>query len=711
MPPPSRPRSSRPHADSFLTGCVITIAVMTAVVHAVSARPQLSWMWGAHFYGFYPGWLLVAATLALAAVVLAALIRRDGVAAAVTNAIAPFVKGRPIYATAAACLVAVTALFWFARISHTYLGDGNVIVEEIYTSHLLLEREPLTSLLQYAVYGTTGPWFHDANRSPDLNAQDALAVGSVLAGFLFLMVAAFLARELARLVKVEDDRHARVVAALLSLVVVTQGYMQLFFGYVENYSFYTVGVLAYLWLALAYLRGAVPLLCPALALIVCIALHLSSLVLAASLALLVIVALARRNARRAALRDLAIATAAACAVMLVFARIRHGYNMFATVASMIRTAFAGKANAGYAFSTEHYRDFFNEQLLVGPLGMFLFLPAAGAALLTPKLRRQPVAWFFLVVGVGYLAACWLMVDSNLGYARDWDLLAPSGLVITVAALVLLLLRGPPRTVLIAALVCALATSLYHTAPWIAVNADEGRSLARLQTLPLGHGRTEVVVSNYYRQRGDAENQRVWLERALVTNPNNVNAMYLLGVLDLRNGRYDDAIQWLERAVKMLPNKTEFRSSLVTALNRAGRAPEAIPHLDMLARAQPDNVTTQVSLGEALEMVGRDAEARSAFERAERLCSSIVEKHPDNARANSTYGFVLLRLGRPGEAEPRLRKAIAADPQSDAQCFLGYALRDLSRIPEAREQFQSCLALHPEFSGRQEIEDWLRRNPP
>lgn len=684
---------------------------MTAVVHAVSARPRLSWMWGAHFYRFYPGWLLVVATLALAAVVLAALIRRDAVAAAVTNVFAPFVAGRRIYVSAAVCIVAGTALFWFARISHTYLGDGNVIVEEIYTSHLLLEREPLTSLLQYAVYGTTATWFHDANRSPDLNAQDALAVGSVLAGFFFLIVAAFLARELARLVKFEDDRHARLVAALLSLVIVTQGYMQLFFGYVENYSFYTVGVLAYLWLALASLRGAAPLICPALALIVCIALHLSSLVLAASFALLIVVALARRNTRRAAIRDLAIATAVCAAVVLLFSRIRHGYNMLVTITTMIRTAFAAKGNAGYTFSTEHYRDFFNEQLLIGPLGMLLFLPAAIAALATPKLRRQPAAWFFLIAGLGYLVACWLLVDSNLTYSRDWDLLAPSGLAFTVAALALLLMWGAPRTVLIAALVCALATSGYHTIPWIAVNADEGRSVARLQTLPLERGRIEVVLSNYYRQRGDTENQRICLKRALVANPGNVNAIYLLGVLDLETGRYDEAVSSLGRAVRMLPNKVEFRKNLVIALNATNRVTDAIPHLEMLAGAEPGNLATQVALGEALDMAGRASESQAAFQRAERLCGSILEKHPDNAGVNSTCGFVLLRVGRLDEAERLLLKALAADPQSDASCFLGYVLRDLGRMPEARERFRSCLALHPEFSGRAEIEEWLAKNPP
>jgi predicted Zn-dependent protease len=183
------------------------------------------------------------------------------------------------------------------------------------------------------------------------------------------------------------------------------------------------------------------------------------------------------------------------------------------------------------------------------------------------------------------------------------------------------------------------------------------------------------------------------------------------VLDLQTGHYDEAVSSLEQAVRMLPNKVDFRKKLVIALNAANRVTDAIPHLEMLADAEPDNLTTQVELGEACDMAGRATESHAAFQRAEQLCGSILERHPDNAGVNSTCGFVLLRVGRLDEAERLLLKALAEDPQSDASCFLGYVLRNQGRVPEARERFQSCLALHPEFSGRLEIEEWLRRNPP
>jgi Flp pilus assembly protein TadD len=710
MAAPQRTRRAGVAPDRVLIGCVVVIAIATAVVHAVAAQPDLSWMWGTHFYGFYPRWVLIVATGILAAVVLATAFRRKQLSDVITNALTPALAGKRMFAFAAACVVAGTSLFWFARISHTYLGDGNIIVEEIDTSQQLLEREPLSSLLQYAVYRTTKSWFYDSNRSIELNAHDALAPGSVLAGFFFLIVAWLLANELARLVKVDQDRYTRVIGALLWLTIAAQGYVQLFFGYVENYSFYAVGVVTYLWLAMRYLRGAAPLLYPTLALILCFALHLSSLVLGASFVVLAIHALARRDSRSRALRDLGVATAIAFAVVLVFARVREGYNPVNTLLAMVRTAFAHESNRGYMFSGQHYRDFFNEQLLIGPLGMFLFLPATVAALLAKNVRRGPVAWFVLVAGLGYLIACWLIGDSNLGYARDWDLLSHSGLVFTTASLALLLLPRVRPAVVVAALVCAAATSLYHTAPWITLNADSSRSLARLETLPLGLGRTEVVMSTYYRQRGDTESQRLWLQRALATNPANVNAIYLLGALDLRTGRYEDAVVSLGQAVRIRPDKVMFRTALVQALTALNRLQEAIPHLEMLARTDPNSLSVQLTLGEALQGAGRIAEGQRAFEQAERLCRPIVASKPGDARITVAYGFILLRLGRLDEAERQLAKAIALDPGiADAHCFLGYVMRDQGRPEQARKEFETCLALNPAFGGRFEIEEWLSRH--
>lgn len=701
---------SRADFNRVLTGAVVGVAVFTAAVHVVAARRDLSWMWGAHFYGFYPPWLLITSTLALAAVIVATLFRRESLARVVTKAIGPALVGRRMIATAALCVAAGTASFWIARACHTYLGDGSIIVEGIDTDQTIVVGQPLTSLIQVAVYRTTTPWFYDANRSVELNAQDPLALSSVLAGFLFLAIAWLLARELARLATAAEPQQSGITA-LLWLVMVSQGYMQLFFGYVENYSYNAVGVLLYLWLSLRYLRGSGPLIYPAFALLLCGTLHLSSLVLGVSFLVLAAFGLWQRGSRARTLRDLAIVAGITVAVALAFSRVREGYNVFSTIAEMARTAFAQQAGRGYTFSIAHYRDFFNEQLLIGPLGMFLLVPSLVAAVLTSSLRRQPAVWFAAVAGVTLLVAAWLLRDARLSYARDWDLQAHTGLVYTTAALVLLLSSRVRHQVVVASLVCAFAASIYHTAPWIALNADETRSLARLETLPLAGGQPEVMISTYYRQRGDTDNQRLWLNRALQVNPTNVNAIHILGSLNLQTGRYEEAVRAFELALQIRPEKLSFRMSLVHALNALNRLPEAIPHLEILARADPNSLPVCIALAEALAQVGRMAESQRAFEEGERLCRPVLAQHPNDVSVVTAYGFIMMNLGRLEEAERHFANAITLDPRaSDPHCFLGYVLREQGRVAEAREQFQSCLTMNPTFGGRPEIETWLKSNP-
>ncbi len=705
MPKQKQPSVRVRSIDTAFWMSVVILAVATVVVHVVSSRPDRSWMWGAHFYAFFPTWVLILATGAVAAVLLVAALGRDKLVGFLDRAIL-LLRGRRFYIAAAVSIVAGTVLFWTARICHTYLGDGHIIVEEIDTSRLLLEREPLSSLLQYAVYGTTKPWFDSPNRPIEFIAQDALAPGSVAAGLFFLGIAWLLASEIARLRTTREDNEYRLHTVLIWLAIVLQGYVQLFFGYIENYTFYAVGVVAYLWLALRNLRGASPLLHPALALLLCFALHLSSFVLGASFLVLVVAALLQRERRLRALRDLAITAGVAIGVALVFSRMRAGYNPFQTLISMLKTAFVHENNPGYMFSAMHVRDFFNEQLLIGPLGMFLFVAAAAIA---PGVRgnRRGTALFFLLAGFGFLVACWLIGDSNLGYARDWDLLSHSGIVFTTGALALFFMQRMRRDTVAVAMACAVAVSAYHTIPWIATNTSEARSLARLKTLPLDKGRTEVVVSTWYRQRGDAENQRYWLQQALVKNPNNINAMYLLGALDFNSGHYQEAVASLEAALRLRPTQVMFRTLLVQSLYALNRVDEAIPHLEYLTQADQSNVQTIITLGEAYGMLGRRTEAVATYTRAEQLLRPRVEKHPNDSAANLLYGFTLFRCERSEESVVYLEKAVALDPQSrDGYCYLGYALRDVGRDTEAAERFRRCLSINPGFAARAEVESWL-----
>src|SRR5262245_580532 len=142
----TRPKPVVERTRSLDTSIVTVMVLLTAAmiaVHVISSRPPRLWMWGAHFYSFFPTWVLAVATIALSALVFVALFRRDSLVPLLDKGAAWLLPGRRFTAVAIAAVALGTSLFWFCRISHTYLGDGNIIVEEIDHKREILEREPL----------------------------------------------------------------------------------------------------------------------------------------------------------------------------------------------------------------------------------------------------------------------------------------------------------------------------------------------------------------------------------------------------------------------------------------------------------------------------------------------------------------------------------------------------------------------------------------
>jgi tetratricopeptide (TPR) repeat protein len=484
--------------------------------------------------------------------------------------------------------------------------------------------------------------------------------------------------------------------------------MQLFFGYVENYSFYAVGLAVFLWLCLRCLRGACTLLWPGLALYLCVALHLSAAVLALPFLVLLAVLLADPARRRATLRGLGVLALAAGVALFIL--IRRGFNPIDTMLGMVQTAFTDKRNAGYMFSTRHYRDFLNEQILVGPLGIFLFACAL-VTIAGSGARRSARQVFLVVAGASFVLATWPLGDSNLGYARDWDLLSHTGMVFTTAGLGLFLVRRTSYATVVAGLIIAFSMSLYHTVPWIATNANETRSLARLQTLPLGYGRTEVLVAGWYERHGDPDHAREWLERSIAAYPGNPNSYYEIGAMNLATHDYTNAAMAFENSVRCRPDRLPYRLATARAWFCAGQPAHAVPHLEAILQQYPDNMSAVVYMGEALYQSGRTADAAKQFERARRSCRAMTRHQPPNALEWATYGWTLYRTGAVDSSLTVLTRAVDIDPSNaEAQCYLGCVLRSVGRNDEARDHFMTSQKTNPdlpaELPDRSAILAWL-----
>jgi Flp pilus assembly protein TadD len=305
----------------------------------------------------------------------------------------------------------------------------------------------------------------------------------------------------------------------------------------------------------------------------------------------------------------------------------------------------GGGDESYPFySPAHLLDFLNHQVLASPVNVVLWMTVA-VFLRKMVSFKEPVVKFLVLLSLCSLGFA-LLVDPKLGYARDWDLFAFTGLGATILALFLIVDslrdrdetddrgawqpaygRRKERTVDLRRVSVALvATSVVSTLPWIWVNASPQKAVARFEDLlrmdrrARGHGYETLAC--YSRDRGEHERSVKWWKDAIAVDP---IPRYLgaLGNAYRRLGDYDKAIEAYHRSLRM-----------------ASRFPGA--------------ASVYKNLGDVLAKIGRLEEA------AIQLRQSIDLK-PGRTDVHRSLGMILGRLGRYQEAVPHLEMALASDP--------------------------------------------------
>lgn len=130
----------------------------------------------------------------------------------------------------------------------------------------------------------------------------------------------------------------------------------------------------------------------------------------------------------------------------------------------------------------------------------------------------------------------------------------------------------------------------------------------------------------------------------------------------------------------------------TAANRAANIPEFVNiGIDEMQTIDAPAAEFYALYDRAFDLTekGRVEEAVAEWTRALAL-------NPDDARANTNLGALLLRQGKLDEAGARFRTAIAADPKlTDARDNLGAVLLHQGKVEEAIEHLQRSLEIDPD----------------
>lgn len=171
---------------------------------------------------------------------------------------------------------------------------------------------------------------------------------------------------------------------------------------------------------------------------------------------------------------------------------------------------------------------------------------------------------------------------------------------------------------------------------------------------------------------------------LVIEPENADALHLLGMVELSSGRAAAAVPLMERAIGLLPKSAHYHSNLANARRELGQfdAAEAGYRRALELGARLPEVHN--NYGITLLQMGRDTEAETQFREAIRL-------RPSHAAARANLSRALLHLGRADEALAAAEDALLNDAGLAAGLLArGAALREVGRLAEAEASHRSAI---------------------
>ncbi len=173
---------------------------------------------------------------------------------------------------------------------------------------------------------------------------------------------------------------------------------------------------------------------------------------------------------------------------------------------------------------------------------------------------------------------------------------------------------------------------------------------------LSPGRRLMALAAEHHREGRLEEAESLYRRVLRQQPDNVDALRLLGMLAFAAGRPDEAERLLARAIALAPDFAGAHLDLGRVYKEQDRYEEAIESLRRAIELEPGKPQAHYLLGATLAPAALTYEALAAYERC-------LELKPDHAAARLGLGHVLKAVGRQAEAVAAYRECLRLKPDN------------------------------------------------
>ncbi len=591
------------------------VAAAFLALHVLLAHWRPLPFWGADLLTYHPAW--VQSLFALAGVLLLIPPVRLRLLKALEkfpSPLAPWTTPRAAILFAFLLAIAGGLAFITLRSAVHFLGDGYLLLRDLPRFLAQDTWKGVNAPLSYWTIARLNQFGPPLWNTPEATYR----IFSYTSGILYLLLSLPVARSLGR---------SPLERTLILGFLLTPGFLQLFFGYIETYAFLLPAILLYLLISVQVLRDRLPLWVPALLLGLLIPLHLTLVSFIPSL--LVLAFLHTRTKRdgdsqpsrwRTILKTLASLGACPLLVLLLFTLIDFDLLVYLRTAkgSYLLPLFSdpGFMHPYRLISLSHLLDLFNHYLLVAPSAlMVLCLFKKGES------SPDPVRTFLLVAAL-FPTLFTFIANPEIGAFRGWDAFAYPALPLILWAAVALigLVRERIRLKHIGLLICV--ASALHSLLWIGLNTREVSAHARFADLlrrcrlsPQARSYGWETLGSYYRSQNQNERALEVHRRALEANPEDLRHWNAIGKLYDDSGQYHFATDHFQKAIGINPDDADAHLNIGRVYIRLGQNQLAIDHLQKAVDIKPDDADAHLNIGRIYVRLGQNQLAIDHLQKA------------------------------------------------------------------------------------------------
>ncbi|MBN1164446.1 MAG: tetratricopeptide repeat protein [Candidatus Krumholzibacteriota bacterium] len=556
--------------------------------------------------------------------------------------------------------LSVTAM-WMLRAQHDFWGERRLIAAAVERGVFFRPGAPLSTLLH-------GFLFKLLNTAFLWNAEAVSSLLSVISGLGFILAAATLPAF------IPEESEDRGLFLLSSLYLAVNGYLVIFFGAGGNAPVAASLSALFILSALAYLAGQVSLLPPTLLFFLSLFSHLSALYLLPGYLYLLISSILRapkKYAPRLSLLMLVI-------LSLALERVVAGFCGGLGTASYLWYALTAAADSWLKGGAgDNILWALNELLIIGPVSLaalfFLFSRRESSVREETFLRLLAASGIILI----------LLGAKRVEGGLRWDIFAAAGPALSVFSLWMIRRRIPVPAQARYVLTLLTVLGFFHFLPLLSTGYSVTAGEERLLVLPLESGRNEKILALEATALENPDRAYTWLEKGLEKNPEDHQAWYLIGLIDMQRDEFLDAITHFGRALKRNPENVNYRMNLVEAFIANRWYEEAAHQLEILIQSYPDQAEYWTRLGYARNHGRMFLPAIAAYEKALSLDPRNKQYVLNLTSAILNRGSELQGEGKIEEAKEYYHRSFALTPDN----FTG--LNNLATIEMEAENWSAA----------------------